>query len=204
MKKLLCLVIAIILVFNTVPVFGAPLSYEKAGEILKNLGILEGSETGDLMLYNNLKREEMVVLISRLYGEEDMASKYPVKDTFMDIKNDSRGNFYKPYIYWAADKGLIKGTSSNTFGYERNTTVQELQTVLLRALDYGSEVNESYGAVPKLAESKGIMNGLSINKDDTVTRGLMAIMTLNALKANIKGHTNYTLADKLNLSIPNY
>ena len=198
MKKLLCLVAALILVFNTIPVLGAPLSYEEAGEILKSLGVLLGNENGDLMLCHNLKRQDMVVLVSRLYGEEDIASKYPVKDIFMDIRND----YYKPYIYWAVDKGLIKGSSPNSFGYDRFTTVQELQAVLLKALDYGSEVNESYDAVPKLAESKGIMENLSVDKDDTVTRGLMAVMTLNALKSNIKGHTNYTLAEKLKLSIP--
>jgi len=207
MKKVLSLVTALVLLLGTIPVSAAPSEnslYEEAGKILKNLGVLQGSESGDLMLDQKLKRQDMVVLISRLYNEEDIASKYPVKTIFTDIKDD----FYKPYIYWAVDKGLIQGTAPNTFGYTTNdstkydTKVQQLQAVLLRALGYGSEVNESYDSVPKLAESKGIMKGLSVDKNDTVTRGLMAAMTLNALKTNINGYTNYTLADKLKLKIP--
>lgn len=206
MKKALSLVIALILLLGTIPIYGAPSEnklYEEAGEILKNLGVLQGSESGDLMLDQKLKRQDMVVLISRLYNEEDIASKYPVKNLFNDIKDD----FYKPYIHWAVDKGLIQGTAPNTFGYttsdstKYDTKVQQLQAVLLRALGYGSEVNESYDSVPRLAESKGIMDGLSVDKNDTVTRGLMAAMTLNALKAKMAG-SNYTLADKLKLKIP--
>lgn len=206
MKKVLSLVIALILLLSTIPIYAAPSEsklYEEAGGILKNLGVLQGSESGDLMLNQKLKRQDMVVLISRLYNEEDIASKYPVKNVFNDIKDD----FYKPYIYWAVDKGLIQGTAPNTFGYTTSSTtkydakVQHLQAVLLRALGYGSEVNESYDSVPRLAESKGLMDGLSVDKNDTVTRGLMAAMTLNALKAKMAG-SNYTLADKLKLKIP--
>ncbi len=48
--------------------------YQKSGQILKNEGgVLEGSGTGDLMLNQNLKRQDMVVLMSRLYKEENIA-----------------------------------------------------------------------------------------------------------------------------------
>lgn len=207
MKKTLSFVVALILLLSTVPVLSAPSEdtlYEESAQILKSLGILHGNDNGDLMLEKTLKRQDMVVLISRLYGEEDTAKNYPTKDIFNDIKDD----FYKPYIYWAVDKGLIQGTAKNTFGYTTSestkyyTKVQQLQALLLRALGYGSEVNESYESVPEIAEKIKIMDGISADKDDFVTRGLMAAMTLNALKTNIKGYINYTLADKLNLTIP--
>lgn len=205
MKTVLSLFLAIIIILSSIPVVEASSDIEKykeAGEILKSFGVLEGSKSGDLMLDKYLKRQDMVVLISRLYGQENTAKNYPVKDTFKDIADPS----YSPYIYWAVDQGLIVGTSEKRFGYtiEGNkrsyTTVQQLQTVLLKALGYGGEI-ESYDSVPALAESLGIMKGLSTNPNDYVTRGLMASMTLNALRLNVKGSSG-TLSKKLNMSVP--
>ncbi len=77
MKKHLSIILALIMVLSTfTPAFGTNDEkelYEQAGEILKNIGVLEGSKSGDLMLNNKLKRQDMVVLISRLYKQEDKA-----------------------------------------------------------------------------------------------------------------------------------
>ncbi len=80
MKKHLSIILALIMVLSTfTPAFGTNDEkelYEQAGgEILKNIGVLEGSKSGDLMLNNKLKRQDMVVLISRLYKQEDKAKK---------------------------------------------------------------------------------------------------------------------------------
>ncbi|MBZ2174965.1 S-layer homology domain-containing protein [Schnuerera sp. xch1] len=206
MKRILSLLLALVIVLSSVPIIGAPSEkeeYNQAGEILKNLGVLKGSKSGDLMLDQYLKRQEMVVLISRLYNKEGTAENFKVKNTFTDVDKDS---YYAPFIYWAVDEGLIKGTAPGNFGYtiegnkEYYTKVQQLQNVLLRALKYGSEI-ESYDDVPELAESLGLMEGLSVDPDEHITRGLMAAMTLNALNLNVKGSSD-TLAKQLSLNIP--
>ncbi len=106
-KKVLSLVLALVIVISNFSfVFGMPSEkeiYNQAGKILEGLGVLQGSETGDLMLENDLRRQDMVVLISRLYKEEGTAKKYTVKILLIDVTS----SFYKPYVSWAVDKGLV-------------------------------------------------------------------------------------------------
>ncbi|WP_025640758.1 S-layer homology domain-containing protein [Schnuerera ultunensis] len=201
MKKVLSLVLALVIILSNFSfAFGAPSEeelYNQAGKILENIGVLKGSETGDLMLGKNLKRQDMVVLISRLYKEEDKARNYPIKDNFTDVKNP----FYKPYISWAVDRGLIIGTGQGKFGYDNPVKIQQFQTLLLRVLRYSEEV-KNYSNAPEVAKTLGLMDGLSAKPDEDLKRGLMAAMTLNALKTNIKGSSIITLAQELNLDIP--
>lgn len=201
MKKHLSLILALIMVLSTfTPAFGTNDEkelYEQAGEILKNIGVLEGSKSGDLMLNNKLKRQDMVVLISRLYKQEDKAKNYKGKNPFVDVTD----SFYIPYIAWAVNKNLIVGMTPSRFGFNEYVTVQQLQTVLLRVLGYGEEA-ENPDNVSNTAESLGIMSGLTTTPRQEVQRGLMAAMTINALNLNMKG-TSLTLAQHLNLNIPN-
>lgn len=201
MKKILSGVLALIVILSAfTPAFGAPSNkdlYEQSGEILKNAGVLQGSETGDLMLNQKLKRQDMVVLVSRLYKEENAAKKYPVKNNFKDVKNA----YYKPFISWAVDKELILGMTKDTFGFDGTVTVQQFQTLLLRALGYGEEAKD-WKNVPKLSETLGLMEDLSPSSNQSVDRGLMAAMTVNALRTNIKGSSIITLAQKLSVDVP--
>ena len=197
MKRTLSLFLIFLILLSSIPVFGASYSRrdEKSAEVLKDLGILVGGRDGDLMLDHYLKRQDLVVILSRLYGEEKNASMQLSKNKFKDIED----SHYKPYIYWAVNKGLIYGKDSDTFGYNDYTKVGELQSILLRALDYGSELtNESM--VSKLANRLGIMDGVSADSSDYVTRGMMATMVYNALKCQVKG-ASYTLAEKLDISL---
>lgn len=200
MKRILSLGLALIIVISSfIPAFGAASNqelYNQAGEVLKKFGVLQGSDKYGLMLDQKLKRQDMVVLISRLYQEEDAAKNYSGKNNFSDV----RSNFYKPYISWAVDKGLIIGTSPGKFGYDNPVTVQQFQTLLLRALGYGEEA-KNYDNVPKTAESLGLMVGLNATPKQDVQRGLMAAMTLNALRLYKKG-SSLTLAQELRLDIP--
>ena len=200
MKRAFSLVLSLIIIISTfTTAFGLPSEknlYNESGKILKDAGILQGSETGDLMLNQKLKRQDMAVLMSRLYKEESSAKKYLTKDIFKDVNS----KFYKPYIYWALDKGLIIGVSSDTFGFNNLVTVQQFQTVLLRALGYGEEAKD-LDNVSNFSEALGLMEGLSATSEQNVERGLMAVMTVNALKLITKG-SSMTLAQKLNINLP--
>lgn len=200
MKRIYSLVLALIMIFSNVSFIYSTndeeVFYNQAGQILKSIGVLKGSETGDLMLDQNLKREDMVVLISRLYNEEDIAKKYPVKNTFSDVKS----SYYKPFISWAVDKGLIIGIGENKFGFNQPIKVQQFQTLLLRVLRRADEAKD-YTQVPEIAKELKLMEGISVEPTANLKRGVMAAMTLNALRQYPKGSSN-TLAQELNLNIP--
>ena len=200
MKKTLSLILALSIILSTfVPAFAVSEKdlYEKSGQFLKNEKVLEGSETGDLMLNKNLKRQDMVVLISRLYKEENAAKVYKGKHKFTDITD----SFYDPYIAWAVNKDLIHGMSTSRFGFKEEVIVQQFQTVLLRALGYNEEADDNWDNIPQLAEKYNLMENLNAKPKEKLNRGLMAAMTVNALKQN-KKNSNKTLAEYLKIKLP--
>ena len=201
MKKIISLTLAFLLILSgLIPiqnVYGSGL-YEEAGNILHELGILAGDERGNLNLNDYLTREQMVVLLSRLLGEEEQAKNFNDPQTpnlFTDISK-----FYTPYIRWSVNRGLIKGMSANEFGFGQHVTVQQYQAVLLRALQYTEESND-WPNVPKTAEKLNLMENLPLSPTSKLTRGQMAVMTLNALKQETKRGL-LSLAEILDLEIP--
>lgn len=202
MKKILALLLAFAIMFSVVsPVAAENASlakYNEAGRILEGLGLLQGDGKGNLGLDSNLKKQHMVVMISRLFGEEDKAMKFVGPNKFKDLKSQHRQDI--PYITWAADKGLIEGKPDGTFGFDSMVIVQEYQTVLLRALGYEKDAKD-WEMVPKLSEAYGLMKGLDAKPSAKMNRGVMASMTVNALRQEKNGE-NITLADFLNVTIP--
>ena len=166
-----------------------------SGEVLETLGVLEGNNEGDLMLKDKLTRQDMVVLVSRLYKEENKASMFLTSSKFQDVTDE----FYSPYIAWSVNKGLINGMGNNTFGFDQNVTVHQFMTVLLRVLGYEEE-SKLWNTVPDLAKSLGIMDGLQYDTNSELTRGEMAVMTFNTLNLTIKG-SSLILAEKLNIQV---
>jgi len=171
--------------------------YLSSGKTLEGLGILKGDAKSNLMLNNKLKREDMVILVSRLYKEENEAKNYLLKPKFTDLsKIDS---MYVPYIGWAVDKGFIKGLDEKTFGVGMDVTVHQFMAVLMRVLGYEEE-SGLWNTVPELARALGIMEGLKNNSNEQLTRGQMAVMTLNTLQLTKKG-SSLTLSEVLKLSV---
>lgn len=199
MKKSISILLSIVLILMTfTPTLAASEDdfYNQAGEILGSVKVLQGNASGDLMLNNYLNRQDMVVLVSRLFKEESTARNSSPKVPFKDVTD----NFYKPYISWSVNKGLIVGKTETKFGFDETVTVKQLQTVLLRALGYNEEAKD-WDNVPTFAKSLGLMENINAEPSNTVMRGLMAGMTVNALRLNKKG-TSTTLAQSLNLTIP--
>lgn len=200
MKKIIAILLLTFLMFstltNTITYADKDDIYLSSGKTLQTLGVLVG-DNGDLMLKKNLKRQEMVVLISRLYKDEDMAKSFIGKPKFKDIPEND--NYYPSFIAWAVDRNLIEGRDKDTFGYNEETTVKEFQTVLLRALGYEEE-SGLWNSVSEFSQKLGIMNNLDISPRDSLNRGQMAVMTLNTLKLTKKGST-LTLAEVLGIEL---
>lgn len=199
MKRILAALLVFIMILSALaPVVFADSPNQSSGEILAELGVLAGDEDGNLMLNNYLRRQDMVVMISRLYNQEETAKNFRGTNPFKDLTQDRR--FYIPYITWARSEGLIQGMEKDEFGFNVDVTVQQYQTVLLRALGYGEEAS-NWDSVPELARSLGLMKNLNLTPSSRLTRGQMAEMTLNALRESRKGSTQL-LGNYLNLDVP--
>ena len=184
LTKKLILVLCVALLFSLIPSFNCYADEILKPEVLKELGLLKGDSYGNLMLDKPLKRQDMVVLLSRLYKEENKASKYLMPPDFNDLNRTN--SYYHSYIKWAVDKNLIIGMAGKRFGFGEYVKVQDFQVVLLRVLDYKEE-SGLYASVPDIATKLGIMKGLDLKPSARLLRKDMAYMTLNALQLNKKG-----------------
>lgn len=196
-KKISLALVFIMIISISSPVLASS-KYDNAGESLKYLNVLNGDENGNLMLDKNFKRQDMVIMISRLYNEEQTAKSYKANNVFKDLTASRK--FYIPYVAWAKDKGLIKGMEVDEFGFGLDVVTQQFQTVLLRALGYEDEASE-WNKVPDYATNLNIMNSVDATANSKLTRGQMAQMVMNALSVKVNGE-DITLSDKLAVDIP--
>lgn len=187
-KKIILFLCLFLILFNSTNLCAKNLNskYKKSAEELKSYNIIQGDSSGDLMLDKNLKREDLIVILSRLMNDEERAKKFSSETKFTDLKSASK--VYLPYINWAVSNGYIHGITKDKFGYGTFVTVRQYQAILLRILDYSSEAKK-WDMVSDYAVTYGLMDGLDLKPDDYLNRGEMALMTTNALKTPKKGST---------------
>lgn len=200
MKRKLSLLLAVVMILGSFSfTFAAETTAEEAaGNFLMEQGVIEGIN-GELKLDDNFRRQDMVVMLSRLMGEEDTAMAFPTDSlTFTDFSDP----YYRPIIAWAVAEGLIEGHTPERFGFGENVTAQQYATVLLRALGYGEEVSgDGYANALDLAKELGVLGDLELDNSTVVTRGQMYVLTVNALGTAMKD-SEETLADKLGVEMP--
>lgn len=172
--RFLSLILTIVLVISVLP--SNTVDANNNGELLRELGILKGDLDGNLLLNQPLKRQDAIVLLSRLLGVEAFAQTYPGEHSFSDVTNA----YYDSFIAWAEESGLTEGIGEGIFGFDQYLKNQQLLAFLLRALGY-----EYYGADYSLVPAKSVE--LEISPDDenwneTTTRLLMADRTVALLR----------------------
>ena len=170
--------------------------YYNDAKLLERADIMKGDTKGDLMLDDTLQRQDLVIIIARLYSEEKRAQSMTGKLEFRDV--DSKA-YYRPFIIWAAEKGIMEGKSDKVFGVGDDVTVLQLETILLRILGYEEEAKNS-DLIVTLSDSLGLNEGINSRNSDSIKRGELSKMIINALNIERKGST-IKLKDVLNLDI---
>lgn len=180
---------------------GFPFTEETAAELLQERGLLKGDEKGNLMLDKTLTRPEMMVVLSRLMGVEDQAKNYPVDN--MMFKDVPRTGQYQHYIAWAYGSGLTKGKSPKEFGFKDYLTCWQTKAFFIRAMGYSYLPDD---AIDASADSLGVTSRVSLEDEQPMPRGAMAMMMYNSLYASCSdgiklgeklGVTGAKLAEKL-------
>lgn len=191
MKKRLAILIAFVLAINII--LADSNKYEKVGAELKKLGVIAGDEQGRLLEYSSLTREQSLVILARMMGEEKNAKATSYNTGFTDVK---KGNYYTPYIEYAKLRGWTSGISPKEFGIGKSVNTKAMATFMLRALGYSADwQNED---IMKKAHGLGILKGISATENDSIIRGEVFIMMQNTLNTNVSG-TDETLARALGL-----
>jgi hypothetical protein len=154
-----------------------------SGEILKSYGLVTGDYYGNLQEVDFLTRAEMMVLLSRMMGEFEQASKYTGNTPF----EDDLGHWATAYVAYAYEKGWTEGIGGDLYGYNHTLTFQETAVLMLKALGYLPDQDFSWKFAFDYAVRLGLIAPEGIDPEAPILRGDVFSVMLNTLNTNVKG-----------------
>ena len=171
-------------------------------DILRLMGVVSGTGSNRFDPNGTLTRAQFCTMVVNFLQKGSEAKRYATQTIFSDVKST---HWARAYINYAASytvetggEGsagvrLISGVGDGRFLPDRNITMGEAATILLRALGYSGK---DAGAVwPQgymdLAESIGLTKNLSAGAYDSVSRAQAAQLFVNALKCKKQDGTVY-------------
>lgn len=176
--------------FATVVSAAGPAEGQSAGEYLKELGVIKGNQDGDLKEDQTWKRQDIVVLLSRLLGVEEVAKNAAKTHEFTDVTDKN----YDGYISWAVEKELVEGKGFGRFGFGDELKNQEFYALILRALT----IEVDYADVPEKVVELGLAEeGLDFQA--IPLRGATYETIVAALNTEVPGQGGKTLGEILGL-----
>lgn len=142
---------------------------------LKDKGIFAGFPDGQAHLDRQMTRAEFAKVITKTLGLKEVEGVYSFKD-----KNYGENHWAAPYVEAVYAAGIMEGVNSTKkiFGVSNPVTIQEMATVLVRALDLEvpTETNNSATAWAKGYVQAAINAGLvdaNANFQSNATRELL-------------------------------
>ena len=196
MKKTLVVLLALMMVFafattamaadeQYVPyadIADQDVDIQTAIERLTILGALKGydAEGTKYAPAQLITREEFATIGVRIAGLEDQVALYAsMKSAFTDVEE---GRWSEGYINAANENGIMIGRGNGIFDPKANVTMQEVTTVLLRAVGYDDRLP---GAWPSDYNTKAVNVGITEYVDyigpKAATRGEVASLVNEAL-----------------------
>lgn len=202
MKKLLSVLLALTLCLSLLPpVFAAGDEAVEAAEALYALGLFKGTGTDEngkpiFELDRTPQRTEGVTMLVRLLGADEVAQDGDWEVPFTDVPD-----WALPYVGYAYEAGLTKGTGDTTFGSTLEVNAAQYLTFVLRALGYedGEDKDFLWNSPWTLTDELGITHGEYNAETAVFTRGDVAILSYRALSAKVKD-SELTLRDTMTLS----
>ncbi len=101
-------------------------AYIDAIEFVYENGLFKGISDIEFAPDTTMTRAMFVTVLGRLHGiEED----YTAEVTFEDVV---AGEWYAPYVAWAAENGIVNGYSATEFGVNNEITVEQATAIIAR------------------------------------------------------------------------
>ena len=173
-----------------------PAKYTAQADVLKELGLFLGSGSG-YDLEREPTRQEALIMLIRMLGEEKAAASYGGGSPFQDLTGWEGG---KNYIGYGAAKGYTSGTTATTFSQYETAGLNTYLTFLLRALGYSDAKGDFVWnrTAQTLAVQIGLMTQEQLDdaRDSGFYRDHVVIVSYNALNTKLKDGS-MTLGQKL-------
>lgn len=150
---------------------------EEAVRVLNGAGIINGYLDNTFKPDNLVTRAEFAAIVIKLM---DMK----VEDNGELLFPDTYNHWGRPHINALYSKGLVSGYTDGTFGPQNNVTYAEAITILINALGYRREVNESNYEWPDNYIFKAIELGILekfniVDYFEVANRGSISKLVLN-------------------------
>ena len=177
----------------TYPDVTADSQYASAIEQLSALGIMEGFDDGTFKPDEKVTRAQMAKLV---VGAKNMLAAAESNSTVMfeDVA-PGKSDWAIGYVATAAADGIINGTSATTFDPDATVTFAQATKMLVNACGYDAYAQQVGGwpsGYLSYGYTLGINDGVTgVGNDTELTRGQVAQMVANALKAPVLEITGY-------------
>ncbi len=174
------------------------LYYTDAIEALTTYGVVSGFDKS-FRPTANVTRAEFAKISTLISGLDDQIHSNSGNKKFDDV---ALSHWATGYINTAANNKIIIGYPDGTFQPSKNVTVAEAITVVLRTMDYSTEVlgdNWPYAYMVK-ARSLGLLDGLNVGENQAITRADLCVIINRALHTSLNNSQN-KLISKMNITI---
>ena len=182
-KKLSSIIIISLLVMQTIPELAFSdtdgTDYEQAVNVLSELDIIDGYEDKTFRPENGITRAEFAAMIVRLVD----TSVYTIPEdvVFSDV---GKKHWAFEFVNAGYHIGYFSGNGDGTFAPDKQISFAEIVKTVVTILGY-KPVAEAKGGYPSgyisIANDKDLLVGLSLDSNDYVTRGDVAILLYNSL-----------------------
>ena len=125
-----------------------------------------------------LTRKDFVTLIGRLAGVN--TKKYKGDTGFSDVKS---GQYYSPYIVWAAKSGIVGGTGKDKFSPDAEITREDMATIIVRYMNYSKKSLKNAKNVPAKFKDDSVIAGYA-------KKSMNRMREMGLLKGDQKGNVN--------------
>lgn len=170
--------------------------YEEAARQLCDMGIFRGSDKG-FELERAPTRQEALILLIRLLGEEQAALAFTQPAPFTDLTGWAEG---RRYVAYGAHMGYTNGVTADTFNQYGAADRHVYLTYVLRALGYSDRAGDFVWNTT--SDTLAVQVGLLTEEQlaDIKTRGFYrdhaALISRGALRARLKDGS-MTLGERL-------
>lgn len=202
LKKLISVIIAVIMLVGSFATVSAvdykdvdsTNSYYKAIQVLSGLGVVKGDDEGNFNPTSDIKRSEMVALVCRAMGEDDIASA-SASTAFTDV---AANHWAAGYIAWGVNRGIINGMGDGTFAPDASVSYQDAVVMIMRALGFDRIAQRAEnGGYPtgylKLAAQYEVLKDAAYDNQAAAPREVIAQLIYNALTAPLVDVYQYGL-----------
>ncbi|MEA4920136.1 MAG: hypothetical protein VB078_04380 [Clostridiaceae bacterium] len=170
--------------------------YQDKAETLCNMGLFRGTDIG-FELERAPTRQEALIMLVRLLGEEPQALSFSGSSAFKDLTGWEDG---KKYIAYGENRGYTNGISADTFNQYGSADRHVYITYVLRALGYSDKDGDFVWNTTsdQLAVKVGLVTQAQLEamEKSGFYRDHVALISYNAIKAYLKDGS-MTLGNRL-------